>query len=909
MPAELLRPFEHGRSVIRGELDEETRARLLELRERAPEAAPRRQGDRVLERPRARRARRGARGGSSGRTCSPRRSRVGEFLLGPLSDERRPAPAQLPRGPGAQRRLPRRLRERRARAARAPRRDRRAALARARRTGSRGSRSSSSATTSAAASSSRPRDGEQLVAREEGPRRQPAAVRQLDARARAAPARADLRRRRARAARRSASCGSILPTLERAPGAFGWALCALDLHLSPPRELAIVGPPDARRRPRRARALPAAHRRRVRPRRGRAAARRARRSSTDGPPYTSASASPAVRRSPIRPPCPPRKELHEHDHARAQHRSRGRLLGSDRHLSRARRPRARRPTSRTRARPRRRFRERYAGRIAELDAPGLAEAVAELERIDGIATRVRAYAYLHFSTNTADPARGALLQRTQEHEAALETELLFFRLEWTELEDERAEALLADESLATYRYFLASLRRYRPVPALGARGADPDREVGHRRVGVGAALRRAADRGARARSTARRPRSSRRSRGSTRPSARCAAAPPTRSPRASRRASARARTSSTRSCTTRRPTTGCAATSTGSQARNLSNDTPDETVEALVDAVTGRYDIPQRYYRLKAKLLGIDRLAHYDRMAPVSQTTSDVPWGEAVSLVQDSYASFSEEAGRIVTDFFARSWVDAPIRPDKHVGAYCMTRVPGVHPYVLMNYTGDRRSVLTLAHELGHGLHGVLAQDRGVFNSETPLTLAETASVFGEALTFKNLVAAEQDPARRLDLLIGRIDDAVATDVPPDRAQPLRGRRAHRAARRGRARGRPLLRALDGGAGRPHRRLGRPRRLRELVELHPPLRRHARLRLRVRVRLPVLARDLPGAGSARATRSSSRTSTCCARAGRSRRSSWRGSSGSTSATARCGRTGSRRSTSCWRRRRSSLGPT
>ena len=116
-------------------------------------------------------------------------------------------------------------------------------------------------------------------------------------------------------------------------------------------------------------------------------------------------------------------------------------------------------------------------------------------------------------------------------------------------------------------------------------------------------------------------------------------------------------------------------------------------------------------------------------------------WDEAVHLIQDSYASFSPEAGRIVSDFFERRWVDGPVRPDKHIGAYCMTRVPGVHPYVLMNYTGDRRSVLTLAHELGHGLHGVLAQDRGVFNSETPLTLAETASVFGEALTFRNLVA------------------------------------------------------------------------------------------------------------------------------------------------------------------------
>ena len=198
-------------------------------------------------------------------------------------------------------------------------------------------------------------------------------------------------------------------------------------------------------------------------------------------------------------------------------------------------------------------------------------------------------------------------------------------------------------------------------------------------------------------------------------------------------------------------------------ARNLSNETSDEAVQALIDSVVERYDIPQRYYRLKAKLLGIDRLAHYDRMAPISSIELKLSWDEAARLVQDAYWSFSDEAGRIVSGFFEQPWIDAPIRPDKHIGAYCMTRVPGVHPYVLMNYTGDRRSVLTLAHELGHGLHGVLADEQGVFNSETPLTLAETASVFGEALTFKSLVEREDDPARRLEMLAGRIDDGVAT--------------------------------------------------------------------------------------------------------------------------------------------------
>lgn len=408
------------------------------------------------------------------------------------------------------------------------------------------------------------------------------------------------------------------------------------------------------------------------------------------------------------------------------------------------------------------FRERYAGKIGALDAGGLLEATADLERIDGIVVRAKAYAYLHFSTNTADPARGALLQRIQEQEAALETELLFFRLEWTAIEDERADELLADPALDHYRHFLSALRRYRPhllsepeerilteksVSGSAAWGRLYNELLTGIRVplaGEEAPLEQALSR----------------LYGADREARREAAGAITKGLATGMRTRAFVFNTLLVDKATDDRLRGYEH---WLQARNLSNETPDETVEALVGAVVSRYDIPQRYYRVKAKLLGIDRLAHYDRMAPVSQTPVTMTWDEAVRLVVDAYGSFAPEAGRIVSDFFERRWVDGPVRPDKHIGAYCMTRVPGVHPYVLMNYTGDRRSVLTLAHELGHGLHGVLAQDRGVFNSETPLTLAETASVFGEALTFRNLMAGEEDPRRRLDMLVGRIDDAVAT--------------------------------------------------------------------------------------------------------------------------------------------------
>ncbi|MBA3788123.1 MAG: M3 family oligoendopeptidase, partial [Actinobacteria bacterium] len=198
-------------------------------------------------------------------------------------------------------------------------------------------------------------------------------------------------------------------------------------------------------------------------------------------------------------------------------------------------------------------------------------------------------------------------------------------------------------------------------------------------------------------------------------------------------------------------------------ARNLSNEIPDGAAQSLVDTIVGRYDIPQRYYALKARLLGLPRLADYDRFAPLQETPGTISWEEARELVHESFDGFSPLAGEIVGRFFERDWIDAPPRPGKILGAFCATLVPDVHPYVLMNYAGERRSVLTLAHELGHGLHGVLAQDLGLLNASTALTLAETASVFAEALTFEKLMEREDDPRARLDLLVGRIDDTIAT--------------------------------------------------------------------------------------------------------------------------------------------------
>jgi oligoendopeptidase F len=196
-------------------------------------------------------------------------------------------------------------------------------------------------------------------------------------------------------------------------------------------------------------------------------------------------------------------------------------------------------------------------------------------------------------------------------------------------------------------------------------------------------------------------------------------------------------------------------------SRNLANEATDESVQALVDAVVGRYDLPQRWYRLKAQILGYP-LADYDRMASVADTESEIGWQQAKDIVLDSYASFSDELASTASKFFD-GWIDAPMRENKRPGAFCAYTVPSHHPYVLLNWTGRNRDVLTLAHELGHGLHAHLARPQGVFHQATPLTLAETASVFGETVTFGRLLDATSDPNERLALLAESIEGSIAT--------------------------------------------------------------------------------------------------------------------------------------------------
>ena len=408
------------------------------------------------------------------------------------------------------------------------------------------------------------------------------------------------------------------------------------------------------------------------------------------------------------------------------------------------------------------FREQYYGRIAELSPADLREAIEQRQEIESTFTRAIYYAHLWFSTDMNDSPRGALVARLTEKGAAIDTQLLFFGLELAALEDEQADALLASDELEGWRHWLQTVRKFRPHilteaeekivtekavsgfaawdrlydELLGAIKVDLDGSE----IGFEEAMSKlySPDRDLRRRASE---------------SVTVALEP-----------GLRTRTFVFNTIAVDRSIDDRLRDyETWISARNLSNDTTDEAVQALIDAVVNRYDVVQRYYTLKARLLGLDRLSFYDRMAPLADDPTQVAWEDARELVTDAFADFSSETGDIVERFFRDGWIDAPPRDGKRPGAFCATNVPGVHPYVFMNYTGDRRSVLTLAHELGHGLHGYLAEPLGLFNASTPLTTAETASVFGEALTFKRLLAVEDDPKRRLNLLAGRIEDAIAT--------------------------------------------------------------------------------------------------------------------------------------------------
>ncbi len=410
------------------------------------------------------------------------------------------------------------------------------------------------------------------------------------------------------------------------------------------------------------------------------------------------------------------------------------------------------------------FADAYAGKIADLDGPGLVAAMHELGDLQDLLGRAASYAMLSFSENTADPVRGAQLQKMQEKGTAIETRLVFFELEWAALPDERAAELLATDGLDFARHHLETARRYRPHLL-----SEPEEKVlAEKNLTGRTAWTRLFEEQASSIAVEL-------DEGAPPVSLEVALSRLFAPDREVRRHAAEQVTAALEPGL--RVRGYVLNTLTADKAvedrlrhfphwlasRNLSNEASDESVQALIDAVRSRYELPRRWYRLKAQMLGIDRLADYDRMAAVTQDTTQVAWPEAKAIVQDAYGSFSGELGSIVDRFFDESWIDGPVRPGKRGGAFCSYTVPSAAPYVMLNYTARRRDVLTLAHELGHGVHAALGSKQGVFHMATPLTLAETASVFGETLVFGRLLDASPTAESRLSLLAESIEGSIAT--------------------------------------------------------------------------------------------------------------------------------------------------
>ena len=412
------------------------------------------------------------------------------------------------------------------------------------------------------------------------------------------------------------------------------------------------------------------------------------------------------------------------------------------------------------------FRARYEGRLAALTGAELAAAVAQYEQQQEVAGRIMSYAELTRAGNVADPEIARFFQTMHEKINAISTELLFFALELNRIDHAELDGKLSDLALAHYRPWLRDVRAMRPHQL-----TDELEKLLHEKSVAGrSAWVRLFD------ETIAELRFPFRGRDLTEPEA--------------------MHLLSDRDGAVRRE----AALSIGEvlgnhgrlfalitntlakdkevedrwrhfarpiSARNLSNFVEDEVVDALIAAVRASYPtLSHRYYRLKARWLGVDQLAFWDRNAPLpGDDDRAVPWDEAQSTVLSAYGAFSPELAQVGERFFKARWIDAKVRPGKAPGAFAHPTVPSAHPYLLLNYQGKIRDVMTLAHELGHGVHQVLAAGQGQLMADTPLTLAETASVFGEMLTFRALLARESDAARRRIMLAGKVEDMLNTVV------------------------------------------------------------------------------------------------------------------------------------------------
>ncbi|WP_069130821.1 M3 family oligoendopeptidase [Rhodohalobacter halophilus] len=408
------------------------------------------------------------------------------------------------------------------------------------------------------------------------------------------------------------------------------------------------------------------------------------------------------------------------------------------------------------------FAGKYHGRVSSLSASDFAEALRAYEKLIQKAGKIGSYSHLIWSTNTEDAALGKLLQEANELGSELSQKLVFFDVEWMKVDDDRAEELINSEELSGWKHYLTVSRLYKDHTL----SEDAEQVMSAKSVTGRSAWNRYFD--------------------ETLGAARFEldgeemteqqVLSKLHSPDRDLRRRAHASLTQTFKKLSRTLTfifnTLLADKHTNDKlrgyeswitSRNLSNQTDSETVEALISAVTGRYELVQRFYKLKRQLLDVDELFDYDRYAPIAKNRETVKWKEAQAMVLEAYGDFHPQMKSIAAEFFDKKWIDAAIRPGKRGGAYSASTVTSVHPYVFMNFDGQLRDVQTLAHELGHGVHQYLSRKQGELQSSTPLTTAETASVFGEMLVFNKLMEKIDDPREKLALLISKIDDTIAT--------------------------------------------------------------------------------------------------------------------------------------------------
>ena len=412
------------------------------------------------------------------------------------------------------------------------------------------------------------------------------------------------------------------------------------------------------------------------------------------------------------------------------------------------------------------FETAYAGKVADLKSAAFGTAIVEYEAIGDLLGRIGSFAQLYHSQNVGNAERGRFYQNTIDRMTTLSSKSLFFTLAINRLEDEALEAKLSDPVAARYRPWLRDLRVYKEHEL----SDDLERLLHEKYVSGRGGWVRLFD--------------------ETEAAVRCTVGDESLTltealnrlsdplPERRRNAAKGIGDALGEKAYLFAYITNVLAKDKATEddwrqyersvsSRNLANLVEDDVVEALVTAVKDAYaDTSHRYYRMKARWFEKDTLDYWDRNAPLPKAESrTILWDEAKTTVLDAYADFTPTMAETAAPFFDQGWIDAPATPGKASGAFSHPTVPSVHPYILLNYLGNPRDVMTLAHELGHGVHQVLAADQGPLLCDTPLTLAETASVFGEMLTFRSLLDKEDRPDQRRALLAGKVEDMLNTVI------------------------------------------------------------------------------------------------------------------------------------------------